>query len=486
MRVGHLGSRYGWIVGMAVMLAACSVNPATGDRQFTALMPEGQEERIGATEHEKILKQFGGPFENRALEAYVNRVGAKVATGTERPDIQYKFFVLDTPDVNAFAMPGGYIYVSRGLLALADDESQLAAVVAHEIGHITARHSAERYSQGILAGLGMAVLSAAVNDPGITRAAGLGSELALKSYSRTQEFQADELGIRYLSRAGYDPFASAKFLDKLDRLTKYDARVEGKQAGGGGYFATHPQTDDRVVRATQIGRVYQSEGAANNRDAYLQAIDGLTYGESARTGFFQGQTFIHPELGFAFTFPAGYTVQNQADKVIGVAKKTGAAVVFNGVKNSTRDPVAYLEKWAGAGRLQDIETIDVNGHPGATGHLQGEVNGQSADVRLVAVIWGSGQIYRFQLAMPSAAKGDEGRLRDMIHSLRALNAQDKDWARPLHVEVVRAGPSDNVATLAAQMKLNDPKDKPDERFRVLNGLSGSVDVKAGERYKVIR
>lgn len=484
LRKDLLGASVG--VCITILLAACSVNPATGDRQFTALMPAGQEERIGASEHDKVTGQFGGPFQDKSLEAYVNRIGARVAMNTERSDVQYKFFVLDTPVVNAFAMPGGYIYVSRGLLALANNEAELAAVLAHEIGHITARHSAERYSQGVLAGLGMAVLSAAVDDPGIARAAGIGSELALKSYSRGQEYQADELGVRYLSRAGYDPFAAASFLNALDRWSKYEAQVEGKNAGGTGYFATHPQTDDRVMRASNIAKMYPPSNVDGGAE-YLRRITGLTYGESARTGFLRGQRFIHPDLGLTFTFPNGFTVQNQADKVIGVSKATGAAVIFDGVRNSAgRDAVTYLKSWAGNKPLENLEEIDVNGAKGATGEAVGSVNGQNAAIRLVAVSWRDGRIYRFQMAMPNKTPALEKQLINMIHSFRSLSAEDRNETRALRLEIVTAKEQDTVETLATYMNLSDIKDRPAARFRVLNGMTPNEKIEAGRAYKVVR
>lgn len=443
---------------------------------------------MGASEHPKILAQYGGAFPNAALESYVNEVGRKVAANTERGDVNYKFFVLDSPTVNAFAMPGGYIYVTRGLLGLANSEAELAGVLAHEIGHITARHSAERYSQGLVAGLGLAVLGAAVDTPGVSRAAGVGTDLVMKSYSRSQEYQADELGIRYLSRSGYDTFAMASFLNTLDANTKHEASLKSRGGGtaGAGYFSTHPQTDDRVGRASQIAASYDPSDKVD-RPAYLRKIDGLTYGDSSRSGFMRGQTFIHPELGFTLTFPRGFDVQNQPDKILAVSDN-GMGVIFDGVANTLRlDPEAYLTSWIGADKLQDIEPITINNMRAATASMTGTINGNSATIRVVAIEWSPTRIYRFQMALPGggSAGAQEG-LKRMTYSFRPITPDERARAATLRIDLVTAKTGDTVETLARQMNLQDTKDDPVARFRVLNALGSKGTIKAGEVYKVVR
>jgi len=214
------------IAGLLPVLAGCTTNPATGEQQFAALMSPQQEVRVGAEEHEKVIKQFG-LYNDPALVNYVGEIGRRVTRNTERPDVQYKFFIVDSPIVNAFALPGGYIYVSRGLLALANSEAELAAVLAHETGHIPGRHSAERYSRGVVTSLGAAVLAAAIGNDTASQALGVGSDLFLKSYSRGQENEADSLGMRYLSRAGYDPKAMAAFLANLQEESALQTRISG-------------------------------------------------------------------------------------------------------------------------------------------------------------------------------------------------------------------------------------------------------------------
>lgn len=472
-----------------LVLGACSVNPATGEKQFTALMPAGQEMQIGASEHPKIIEQYGGPFQVPTVEAYVNMIGRKVAANTERNDVDYKFYVLDTPAVNAFAMPGGYIYVTRGLLTLASSEAELAGVLAHEIGHITARHSAERYSQSMLAGLGVAILSAAVNEPGVGRAAGIGSDLVIKSYSRSQEYQADELGIRYLSRAGYDPFAMADFLGALDNNTKYEKALASKTGAAAptfNYFATHPQTEDRVSRAAQIATTY-SPSDDRGFDVYLHKVDGLTFGDSARSGFVRGETFIHPELGFTLTFPRGYDIENQPDKVMATSSSSGVGVIFDGASNRGKtDPVAYLQTWIPGDRLREVEAIDINGMPAATATLPGKINNNAAVIRVVAIAWSPSQVYRFQIAMPAGTAGEADKLKRMTYSLRPITDAERARATPHHINLVTAKAGDTAESLAANMNLSDDRDDPVARFRVLNGLTPHENISAGRIYKIIR
>ncbi|MEC9236123.1 MAG: M48 family metalloprotease, partial [Pseudomonadota bacterium] len=254
-----------------MILSACSTNPATGERQFASFMSPQQENQVGAQEHEKVLKQFGGLVKDKALTDYVNKIGQKLAQNTERPDVQYKFFLLDSPEANAFAIPGGYIYITRGILALANDEAELAAVLGHEIGHITGRHSAERYSHGVVTSLGAAILGAAVDNPNVARAANLGQNLYLSSYSRSQENEADMLGVRYLHRAGYDPSGMNRFLTSLGAFSALEAKANGQGAAPQvNYFSTHPLTQERVSKTAGEARKYPQNQMVVNKSDYLK------------------------------------------------------------------------------------------------------------------------------------------------------------------------------------------------------------------------
>jgi len=465
-----------------LFLSACSTNPATGEQQFTALMSPAQEMRVGADEHSKVMQMYGVPAGSEQLQAYVSRIGGEVAKNTERTDVQYKFFLLDDPMVNAFALPGGYVYVTRGLLAQAGSEAELAAVLGHEIGHITARHSAERYSQNVVTSLGAAVLSAALDSPTATQAVGLGSDLFLKSYSRGQENQADELGIRYLARSGYDPRSMTWFLTALDANTALEGRLNGRGGQGPSWFSTHPLTADRVQNTIALSGQYPQQGEIGNEE-YLSMIDGMIYGESPRQGFVRGQDFYHTEMGFTFKVPQGFTLANQPEQVI-ATDKNGAVIIFDAVANPQNlDPRSYLQTWVEGQQLPDAEAIAINGMNAATASFTGAVNNRPAAIRIVAVEWKPGTIFRFQMAMPqNASSALVEELKRTTYSLRPLSASEAQTVRPYRIRIVTAGAGDTAASLARRMPFSD---YPEDRFRTLNAMGPGEQVVTGQKYKIV-
>lgn len=476
------------VAAVILPLAGCSTNPATGQTQFAALMSPAQEANVGASEHQKIMQETGDRNVPPEIKAIVAEIGAKLAAHTERPDVQYKFFVLDTPDVNAFALPGGYVYVTRGLVALANSEAELAAVIAHEIGHITGRHSAERYSHGVLTSLGAAVLAAAIDSQAASQALGVGSDLYIKSYSRGQEHEADGLGVRYLLRAGFDPYAMASFLENLQRNDQLQAALSGRAGKTPTYFSTHPQTADRVTQVRALAQQAMAEspdiGAGKDfRAHYINALDGLMYGDSPDHGFVRGNAFYHPEMNFMFTVPEGFKISNQPTQVVATGPN-GAVMIFDTASNPQQlEPAAYIARaWLNKPDVP-VQPMDVNGKAGATAAMTGTVGGQTAEIRVIAVEWMPGQLFRFQIAMPQGANPAVVEdLKRSSYSLRQLSAEDRKAARPYIVRAVTAQGSDNVATMARRMPFND---MPEDRFRVLNGMNPGQQVQAGQIYKVI-
>lgn len=462
-----------------LFIGACSVNPATGQSQFAALMSPAQEASIGAQEHEKILQQYGGTVKDAALTAYVERVGQRVAADTERPDVRYRFFLLDTPVVNAFALPGGYVYVTRGILTLAETEAQLAAVLAHEVAHVTARHSAERYSHGVVSSLGAAVIAAALDSKTAAQAAGVGSQLYLASYSRRQESEADELGIRYLHRAGYDTDAMAEFLRNLERFSAFEAQ----QAGGGSaprftYFSTHPQTTERAAQSRAIAASYPANAGETNRAQYMKAIDGMIFGDSADQGFVRGQTFWHPSMEFTFTAPDGFILTNGAREVVARDPASGAVAIFDAARSGGADPATYLTRdWMKGEAVRNLEPVTIHGRRAATAEFTGTVNRQPMTIRLVALAWDAETIFRFQIALPqNAGAALQQGLQRMTYSLRNMSAAEKQSIRPHRIAVITARPGDNVATLGGSDQ---------QRFRAINGMNPGDNIIAGQQYKTV-
>ena len=469
------------------MLAACSTNPATGKQDFTLFVPESSENSLGAQEHEKIISEYG-VLDDPVLQGYVNGILSRLTPHTERKDVRYTLTILDDPIVNAFALPGGYLYITRGLLAAANDEAELAAVIAHEIGHVTARHAASRISKGTVTGLGAAILANVLNVPGAGQVLGLGSDLYLSAYSRGQEHEADMLGVRYTSRAGYDPFAMSRFLQTLElsgELEKAKAKAEGKKVGGFSYFSTHPITAERIEKSSGLA---SGEGQ-RNRTIFLGKIRGLTYGDSAKQGYVHAGRFVHPELGFAFDVPADTKVKNNENDVVLTATKVKDMMsIFDMGRvspgQSTRDyleRVWMVDKTPVSGSLQ---STSVNGMEAATALYRLPIDGKSYELRLMAVRWSRDTVYRFVVAMPRATpQAAVEEARRMTYSLRRLSAAEIKKYGPTRIALKVARSGDTVQELAARFPFDDGLNEM--RFKVLNGIQSGQLLQAGRVYKII-
>jgi len=469
-------------------IASCTTNEATGRSQFTGLMNSASEAQIGSGEQQKAQAQFG-VVNDPAVQAYVDGICARLLPVVERHDINYTCTVLDSPVVNAFALPGGYVNINRGVLAFANSEAELASVLAHEIGHVTARHISERYTQSTLAQLGATALSIGIGNAAANQLVGVGANMYLASYSRAQESEADELGIRYLNKAGYDPMAMSRFLAGLQRSAKLQAAEEGADYKEGySFMASHPMTSERVARAASVAAAYPVRGTDEGVDRHMQAISGLVYGDSPKDGFMKGDTFIHPGLGFAFVTPRSFAVKNQPDKVVGMSRgKSGAAFVFDvSQKPYGMAPADYItQSWTkGQTPLEGMQTMDVNGMRAATAQVQGSVNNAPALMRLVAIEWSPSEIFRFQFAMPQATTSAEIEdLKRISYSLRRLTPAEVANAQPKRMAVVTAAMGDTVASLTRRMAFDDGLN--DQRFRAINGLNEGDPVVPGRKYKIV-
>ena len=480
---------------MLSFVAACSTNQATGRSSFTAFMSPEEELQVGAQEHPKILQSYGGAYRNAGLEAYVNDVGQRLAQVSELPNLQFTFTVLDDDIVNAFALPGGYVYISRGLVAIAESEAEMAGVLAHEIGHVTARHSAERYSQTMATNIGLNVIGivgSVLGAPtGVNQVAGLGAGLALRSYSREQELEADMLGVRYLARAGYDTRAMGSFFEKMAANDALEARLKGDASAAERFSAmsTHPRTADRIAQAVQLAAVQQSDQAKLGRDAFLNRIDGMTWGGSIKQGVIKGTEFLHPDLGFAYSVPDGFTLHNGPTQVI--AKGPGEALIVFDMENSQiaakapRDMVRYLgEVWAKSLDIGTIERLSVNGMDSSTAAARIRLkSGQTRDARLIAMRFADNRIFRFLFLTPP----DKTRLfnedfRRTTYSFRRLSAVDAQKIQPKRIQIITAQAGDTQESLSRYMAFDTAKL---ERFQVLNALPPGAPIIPGTKLKIV-
>lgn len=471
---------------MAVfLLASCTTSPTTGQPIFTGIVSEERENAMAGEEHASILKQFNGVNDTADLNVFVAQIGARLVPYAERRNMRWTFTVLNDDMVNAFATGGGYVYITRGLLALAQDESQVAAVLAHEMGHINARHVAQQQSQGMVANIGLQAIGIATGSNVATQLGGTGAELYLKSFSRAHEYEADSLGVKYLAAAGYDPYAEMKFLQQLQRSTELEARMAGKPAQGElfSYMSTHPSTPDRVVRAKALAdAATKSANAATDRASYLRAINGTVYGDAAQKGFVRGTEFVHPDLQIRYEVPQGFTLKN-GDKSVVARDGKGALVVFDTANGNDGDPVHYLAlQWAGGAELTQPETITVNGLNGATAGTTVQTSEGTKEARMVALHGDGNMFYRLLFLTPP---GQMNNYATVFCRTTYSFAHDESIARisPPRVKVITVRAGDTVQSLAARMNVTD---FALERFCLMNNLLPDDKLPLGEQVKIVQ
>ena len=473
-------------VAVASLAACTSVNPATGERQFTAFMSPAKEAIVGAEEHPKMLERFGGAYEDAALGGYIAEIGGRLVHHPEFANRRFTITVLNSPEVNAFALPGGYVYLTRGLLALANSEAEVAGVLAHEIGHVAARHTAERFSRAMIAQLGTVALGALTESGQVADLARLGTGLYLAGYSREQEFEADLLGVRYLARTGYDPRAAERFLRSLEREHELQARIEGEDAVRDlGFFASHPRTLDRIQRAIAAADTSGATADAPQRRAeYLDRLDDLVFGDSAEQGFVRGRTFSHPGLRLTFDAPPGFWLVNTIQAVFAEGPDDAFIRFDTADEDARADPYDYLfGDWARDLVLHELERLTVNGLPAATAAASISRIDGVRDLRLVAIRLDPDTMVRLLFVTPGhLSAGLSTAYRRTTHSVRRLSQAEAARLKPLRVriETVRAG--DTERTFAARMMVAE---YPLEWFRTLNALRPGESLRPGRRVKVI-
>jgi predicted Zn-dependent protease len=332
--------------------------------------------------------------------------------------------------------------------------------------------------------LGAAVLSAALDNKSAAQALNTGSDLYITSYSRKQESQADELGIRYLDRAGYNPMAMSELLTGLGRYSAFESQEKGLQVRQASYFSTHPQTETRATEAAAIAASYpgRKEDAG---EAYLSRINGMVFGDSAEQGLARGSVFWHPVMGFTFTVPSGYAIANNPTEVVAKDKASGTVILFDSIQNAqVADPTVYLSQiWMKGEPVNDLKTIDINGKRAAIASFSGKLNQQAVTVLLAAIEWGPGRIFRFQAATaPDAPEEILDGLNRAISSLRPMSAAERQRIHPYRIGLVTAKAGDTVVSLSAGQPYPNLRE---QRFRALNNIAASGNVVPGHVYKTI-
>ena len=307
-------------------------------------MSEKEEDNIGKTEHPKIVKQFGGIYENIKLQNYIESLGDFLVSTSELPEKKFTFTILDTPIVNAFALPGGFIYLTRGLIYLCQNEAQLAGVIAHEIGHVTAKHTAKRYTQAFGTNLLMNLLGAIAKNQYVSNLIGQSASLYLLSYSRGQEYEADNLATRYMIRAGFDPNQMAHFLSTMELLSELNKRIF-KIPNNSELLQTHPSSSKRVSEVIFKSKEKIPINPIIGEQIFLKKIDGMLFGNKESEGFFLGNKFIHKSLGIMFEFSNDFYFKNNPNYLYGVTDEK-TKVIFDVKQRKQENNRKYLAKWA--------------------------------------------------------------------------------------------------------------------------------------------
>jgi len=485
------------------LLTACgttTINPVTGQQERT-VMSEAEEINTGRQQHEEVLKEYGR-YPDEKLQAYVTDVGQRLAKQSHRANLQWHFTVLNSPEINAFALPGGYVYVTRGIMAYLDSEADLAGVMGHEIGHVTARHGAQRATQQQTAGLGVfaaSILGAVLESKGMSGAGQMASNVSqsvaagwLAGYSRDQELQADGLGAEYLARNQYNPGNMVDVIDVLkqqERFAADRAQAEGKPApSGANWLSSHPTNDKRLADIRQIAAKYTPPGNGGYRDdghaRYLQAINGMSFGESAEQGLTRGRHFYHQGLGFALSAPVGWKIQNGADALTLINPQGSAGVVLHPVPQKVQGSHEEVIRQLLQPTQGQLSRATFNGL--SASRFQGARRNEQGQVQAIRATLIDGPQSHQYLMVPAARDANtlaqnQSAIQAVEESFRALTPTDRQAARPWVIRSTNY-PKGGMSQLAQQTALSEAQEA---HLRLLNGRYEGGEPKVGELVKVV-
>ena len=463
----------------AALASACASNPVTGRREVS-LISEAEELALGRQGDSEIRREMG-VYADDELQRYVSGIGERIASVSHRPTLPWTFTVMDVPAVNAFALPGGYIYVTRGLLAHLGDESELAGVLGHEVGHVTARHASQQYTRA--AGGGLGVLLASIFVPGVRpfsdlASAGLGTWFL--KYGREDELESDRLGMEYASKAGWDPESVPRFLQTLSRLDAMSAR------GMPNWLSTHPDPGSRVVKATPVAATFADGARERNRDDFLRRIDGLSYGDDPAEGVVRGHQFLHPALRIALDFPEGWDVQNSSDQVVAQVEGGNTLMLLRGADEvrgaALADGAQRHMKGLGftfeSGRVQPVSGLD-----GFVGLYRGKAKGVGAvRIRAAHIVVGR-QVFMVAGVAPEAefARTDAD-FTTALASFRELSSSEASAIRPNRLGFYDAKAGDSWQSIAQRAGRGLV---PATRLALMNGSAVNVQPTPGTRLKIV-
>jgi predicted Zn-dependent protease len=457
-------------------LGSCARNPVTGKSELS-LVSESQEIQMGQQAAKEVAQTIG-LYDDANAQAYVAEIGKPIAAASERPNLPWEFHVVDDASVNAFALPGGFIYVTRGLMTTINDEAEFATVVGHEIGHVTNRHSVQMISKSQLAQLGLgigSILSSDIAKYGQLASAGL--QVLFLKYSRTAENQADQAGFRYALNQGYDVREMTNVFESLDRIS---------QTSGGGklpeWLATHPNPGNRIKHIeSMLDTVHKDlSGTKVNRDRYLQRIKGMTYGEDPRQGYFEGTHFYHPKMRFQLHFPDGWQVQNTPAAVASMSPNQDAIIQLSLAGQSSPQQAAQQFLSQQGIQAGQSSTSSINGLPAASSYFQAQTE-QGAIQGIVSFIAYGGQTFGLMGYTPAGKLGNYDQVfQSTIRSFSELRDGSKINVQPARIELVKLGRDMTLEQFNAQY----PSSVPIEQLAIINEVGGpSTTLAAGRLVK---
>lgn len=480
------GPRRGRLVAALAILVAgaflAGCNSIIGNGGPTAAVLGGEAKRasgqggIDTEEHSRIVAAYGGIYHDAKVEQTLIPIVSRIVAASDRPDQAYRITILNAPAINAFALPGGYLYVTRGLLALANDSSEVAAVLSHEMGHIIANHAIVRQNKAREALIVSKAVSEVLDDNEFALAS---SQRTLASFSRQQELEADAIGVKTIGKAGYDPFAASRFLSAMAQFSDFRASMTLRDKRPD-FLASHPSTPERVEFAEKAARQFGAPGVgAVDRDRYLEGIDGMVFGDDPGQGFVRDRAFIHPGLGIGFTVPEGFVIDNTAEAVLATGVD-GTALRFDavGLAQGT-DLSEYLKSgWINGLDETSIRGFSVNGLQAASA----EARAKGWFFQIAVIQAGGAATYRFIFANETPSAAFEQAATATVESFKSMTARELASLKALHIHIVEAAAGDTEAIVARRMR---GVDRPRELFRALNDLEPGARIEAGTKLKIV-
>jgi predicted Zn-dependent protease len=466
------------IVVTALALSGCAANPVSGQQDFV-MMSESQEIALGRTSDAEVRKQYKA-YSNPALQSYVNHVGQEIAAHSHRPKLHYHFTVLDSPEINAFALPGGYVYITRGILAYLNSEAEMAAVLGHEIGHVTARHGVRQQNAAQAANIGISIASIFVPELNTQ----LGHDLSnlfggalLSGYGRDHELEADRLGAQYLARTNYDPQAMIRVIDVLKNQEMFDVEI-AKQEGREprryhGTFATHPDNDTRLQQVVGEAESLTVANPIENTSDFLKQTEGLVFNDSADEGVVRGNKFMHPDLGIALTFPPDWRVKNSPTQLVALSPKSDATIQLKIDTKPSGTATEYVRR--AIGNDNSVESLEIEKLHAAIGGVNNTVLG---------VIYYDHKAFLIQCNAKTteAIEAQREAMKTTIRSFHILREDERKQIKPLALKLTTAKTGDTYAKLAQHSPLGK---NAESYLRLINAQYPQGEPAAGQTLKII-